>query len=426
MGLTRIRAQQISDIDYKQACRAVATTNVTLSGGAAATVDGVSLQLLDRVLVTGQNTASENGFYFVETVGQGENGTWVRTTDANETGEIAPGMIVMVTEGEIYADTQWKLTTNGTVIVGTTDLNFVLNAVSVIGGSNTQIQYNAGGTLAGSANLTFANDELTVIGQANVSGNITTGNITANTGNFTTLSVTTGVSSNLVPTANVTYDLGTANLRWNQLFLAGNTIDLGGAIMKSDPVEGTIALIPRVRPGETATKAIVIGQQGIATVNTDVNGIVSAEDLQAAAINPNTTTTNLFVSSTASVTGNITGGNITISGKIQGTVSSGTITLTQPGNITSPFTGVSRFYPLANLVVNNVFASLGTTSSDQFLFRLNKNGSNVGLFAMDADSYRVSGVAANVAISTTDYLTLDIVSGTDATDLRVDLRYTLE
>ena len=204
------------------------------------------------------------------------------------------------------------------------------------------------------------------------------GNITASTGNFTTLSVTTGVSSNLVPTANVTYDLGTANLRWNQLFLAGNTIDLGGAIMKSDPVEGTIALIPRVRPGETATKAIVIGQQGIATVNTDVNGIVSAEDLQAAAINPNTTTTNLFVSSTASVTGNITGGNITISGKIQGTVSSGTITLTQPGNITSPFTGVSRFYPLANLVVNNVFASLGTTSSDQFSFRLNKNGSNVG------------------------------------------------
>jgi hypothetical protein len=177
MGLTRIRAQQISDIDYKQACRAVATTNVTLSGGAPATVDGVGLQLLDRVLVTGQNTASENGFYFVETVGQGENGTWARTTDANETGEIAPGMIVMVTEGEVYADTQWKLTTNGTVIVGTTDLNFVLNAVSVIGGSNTQIQYNAGGTLAGSANLTFANNELTVIGQANVSGNITTGNI---------------------------------------------------------------------------------------------------------------------------------------------------------------------------------------------------------------------------------------------------------
>lgn len=274
-------------------------------------------------------------------------------------------------------------------------------------------------------------DQQTTVTATGAINGIIIGNATAESGAFTTLTssgnTTLGsISGNLVPTANVTYDLGTANLRWNQLFLAGNTIDLGGATIKSDPVEGTIALIPQVKAGETATKAIVIGQQGIATVDTDANGVVSVEDLQAAATNPNTTTTNLFVSSTASVTGNITGGNITISGKIQGTISSGTITLTQPGNIISPFTGVSRFYPLANLVVNNVFASLGTTSSDQFSFRLNKNGSNVGLFTMDANSYRVSGAAANVAITTTDYLTLDIVSGTGATDLRVDLRYTLE
>ena len=34
MGLTRIRAEQISDIDYKQAVRVISTSNVTLTGGA--------------------------------------------------------------------------------------------------------------------------------------------------------------------------------------------------------------------------------------------------------------------------------------------------------------------------------------------------------------------------------------------------------
>ena len=34
MGLTRIRAEQISDIDFKQAVRVVTTADVTLSGSA--------------------------------------------------------------------------------------------------------------------------------------------------------------------------------------------------------------------------------------------------------------------------------------------------------------------------------------------------------------------------------------------------------
>jgi hypothetical protein len=88
MGLTRLRAEQISDIDYKQAVRVVTVTNVTLSGGAPTPVDGVSLSVGDRVLVTGQSTGSQNGIYQVQTVGTGSNGTWIRSTDTNATGEL--------------------------------------------------------------------------------------------------------------------------------------------------------------------------------------------------------------------------------------------------------------------------------------------------------------------------------------------------
>ena len=106
MGLTRPRAYQIYDIDYKQAVRAVTTSNVTLAGGAPATVDGVTLVLNDRVLVTAQGTGSQNGIYYVTTVGTGSNGTWTRSTDTDVTGELLSGTIVMVTEGTTYADTQ--------------------------------------------------------------------------------------------------------------------------------------------------------------------------------------------------------------------------------------------------------------------------------------------------------------------------------
>jgi len=51
MGLTKPRAAQIYNLDYKQATRVVTTTNITLSGGAPSSVDGVSLSLNDRVLV---------------------------------------------------------------------------------------------------------------------------------------------------------------------------------------------------------------------------------------------------------------------------------------------------------------------------------------------------------------------------------------
>ena len=133
MGLTRPRAHQLQDIDYKQTSRAITTTNITLSGGAPAVVDGVSLALNDRVLVTGQSTGSENGIYSVTTVGAGSNGTWARSSDADGAGELNAGSITMVTEGTTYADTQWKLTTDDPITIGSTALTFVRNGAAAYG-----------------------------------------------------------------------------------------------------------------------------------------------------------------------------------------------------------------------------------------------------------------------------------------------------
>jgi len=198
MGLTRPRAAQIFNLDYKQATRVVTVSNVTLSGGAPSQVDGVNLTTNDRILVTGQNIPSQNGLYDVDTVGSGSNGTWSRTSDGNETGEIEAGMIVMVTEGVIYADTQWKLITDNPIVVGTTALIFTQNysANSISGGtSNVTVYSNSNVTIssASTANvLTVSNTGAFVSGVISATGNITGDYILGNGSQLTGVNTSSG------------------------------------------------------------------------------------------------------------------------------------------------------------------------------------------------------------------------------------------
>lgn len=173
MALTRPRAYQIYDIDYKQAVRVCTVTNITLSGGAPNSVDGINLSLNDRILVTGQTSGAQNGIYYVTALGTGANGTWARSIDTNTTGELLSGTIVMVTEGTSYADTQWKLTTNDPITIGSTALTFVQNYLA------NSISFGQTSFAIGSSN---ANATISVAGVSNVAVFSTAGaNITGNT-----------------------------------------------------------------------------------------------------------------------------------------------------------------------------------------------------------------------------------------------------
>lgn len=106
----------VNGTDWKNSVRVATTANITLSG--LQTIDGVSLSANDRVLVKDQSTGSQNGLYTAQ------SGAWVRTTDADVNAEVTAGLSVMVTEGTTNADSQWRLTTNDAIVVGTTALTF--------------------------------------------------------------------------------------------------------------------------------------------------------------------------------------------------------------------------------------------------------------------------------------------------------------
>jgi len=511
MGLTRPRAYQIFDLDYKQSVRVITTTNVTLTGGAPSSVDGVSLSGGDRILVAGQSTGSQNGLYQVSILGTGSDGTWIRSVDGNETGEIDAGMIVMVTEGEVYKDTQWKLTTNDPIIIGTTALVFEQNSAFAFGniyangtavladivgdtvtftpGNNFIITGNATSdtiTFAVSQSPTFTGNvsgsNISTAGQATATGNITGGNIVSNaridggnlyltsldankvvfTGangqlidsqNFTFDDVTANIQGalivdnvkidsnsvsstvgnllleapfvsvlgnvitsgivsannnlivnstggeggqlvmawagingltgqanstwnldvdssnnlrafsvnavgtanvilnvnsatrettfggNLLPSANITYNLGSPTQRWNEIFLAGNTIDIGGATISADLETGSLVL-----RGPTGAEFILTGSSP-----TDSFGIFGL--IEAGNTEPSISTTtgaltvaggagiagNLHVGEIFKATGNVEGGNLTTTGQITvtGNITGGN--LVTAGNVTAEY-----------------------------------------------------------------------------------------
>ena len=308
MGLTRPRAQQIYDIDYKQATRAVTTTNITLSGGAPSLVDGVTLSHNDRVLVTGQTTASQNGIYYVTTLGSGSNGTWSRSTDSNQTGELLAGTIIMVTEGQIYADTQWKLITDNPIVIGTTALTFTQNymANSISGGtSNVVVNSNANVTIssAGTANvLTISNTGAYVSGVVSATGNITGSYILGNGAFLSGLPATYSNANvaNYLPifSGNITAGNISATGNITGSYILGNGSQLSG--------------LPATYSNANVANYLPTFSGNLTAGNVSVSGNITSGNISAGSYSAtgNITSGNILTAGNVSATGNVTGGNI--------------------------------------------------------------------------------------------------------------------
>jgi len=98
---------------------AATTANITLSG--SQTIDGVSPNASDRILVKDQTNSSENGVYLYN-----GSGAWSRATDADATGEIEDGFYVFVEGGNTNNASSWVVQTGDTnIVVGTDPISFV-------------------------------------------------------------------------------------------------------------------------------------------------------------------------------------------------------------------------------------------------------------------------------------------------------------
>jgi len=101
----------------KQPVKTVATSSVSLSG--LQTINGYTLLSGDRVLVTAQSPATENGCYVAS------SGSWIRASDS-DTGTELLGATYLVTEGSLTTNqTKWKVTNSPPITVGTTAITII-------------------------------------------------------------------------------------------------------------------------------------------------------------------------------------------------------------------------------------------------------------------------------------------------------------
>lgn len=136
----------ISGLDVKQSVRAATTANITLS--APQTVDGVAVIAGNRVLVKNQTAGEDNGIYVVAA------GAWTRALDCDNTpgSEVTAGLYTFVEEGTTQADSGWILTTDDTIVLGTTSLSFT--------------QFSGAGQITAGNGLSKSGNTLSAVGTA--------------------------------------------------------------------------------------------------------------------------------------------------------------------------------------------------------------------------------------------------------------------
>ena len=202
----------------------------TLTGGSSAalgTVDSVSnLAVGNRILIKNQANAVHNGIYTVTNLGNGVTQAFIltRATDADSSSEISPGMFVFVEEGTRNGDSGFVLTTNGSITLGTSELNFT--------------QFSGAGQITAGAGLEKSENTLN-IGTAN------TGRIVVNADNIDLATVT--------QTDN---DTGTAGINFVQSITKDSYGRISGRVLAD------------VRTASTSQTGIV---QLSSTINTDTD-----------------------------------------------------------------------------------------------------------------------------------------------------------
>jgi len=139
------------------------------------------------------------------------------------------------------------------------------------------------------------------------------GNIILVANGITTLTVSEfdlTVVGNIVPSANITYNLGSPTQRWKDLYVSGNTIDLNDStitagangITLTNPLGGTFTVIGT---GNSNTASILNGNSSI-IIDENSNVNISVDTVSNVVV---ISTDGLLVNGNANITANLTSGN---------------------------------------------------------------------------------------------------------------------
>lgn len=160
-------------VTYANGTLGVGATLTNATTQAALAIDGVTLEVGDRVLVKDQVSTFQNGIYTVTTVGTGAT-NWVmtRATDYDQAADIVQYGVVLVNQGAVSASLLYQETGAGPWTMGTTAITFALYTTPTL---TVPVLLSQGGT---SASLTASNGGIfysTASAGAILAGTVTAG-----------------------------------------------------------------------------------------------------------------------------------------------------------------------------------------------------------------------------------------------------------
>ena len=108
------------------------TKTFTMGAVGQLIIDGVPLDVGDRLLSVGQTNGTENGIFVITVAGDlTTEAAFIRADDFDEDEEIFTGVTIGVNSGTLFGGSNWKLTTAGTIILDSTALEFIQVNVAV-------------------------------------------------------------------------------------------------------------------------------------------------------------------------------------------------------------------------------------------------------------------------------------------------------
>jgi hypothetical protein len=286
------------------------------------------------------------------------------------------------------------------------------------GGSKTALAWNSTGNVG--IGTTAPANTLDVSGTARITTSVTTGalystNVVATNssiGTINALGATMG--GNLVPSANITYDLGSSSLRWRDLYLSGNTIHLGDKQLSLAGDAFTVEKINILSTDETISSTtgafVVNGGVGISK-SLNVNGTVSSSLVSSTSFTGSTLnlSTGLTVASLQATNANVTTSTIATlrnTNAVSTNISSATL------NLSTGLTSASLQATNANVTTATVATLLTTNQNSTNITSATLNLST-GLTSASAQLTNANVTTATVAtLLTTNVVSTNISSGT--------------
>jgi hypothetical protein len=234
------------------------------------------------------------------------------------------------------------------------------------------------------------------------------------------VSGTTFVTGDIIPTSNNTVNIGSATNRFGTLYLAANTIDLGGTTISTTPT-GDLSLVT-----------------SSGTIDITANTVNFLSTVATTAVEPGATVAPVaaIYANVAALPASVATGTLAFVTAVSrlfiytGSAWVNTAPATknffyilQTGSFTGPITGNVNYSPTRTITLSSIEASIAQAESANIVFSVMKNGSTIQSFTLLAGQTSLESDFGNNNITTSDVVTMNIVSGSGQ-DLAVRFIYT--